>query len=857
MAEPERHVNQSEELPKEVYDEPTGTAPSDPRPDLTRLEKGEEPDKPSSDSADIEQQAPSRERLSQAEEHENAVGRGYRSAPVTRGGTFKKWTQLSGRKKWGIGLGAGVLGGGFIAFFLLLLPALRLEGYMATINRRVFAAGANAVEQRVENQYERYLMKRILFIERCGNRVTGDCAADYTNMGIAGSLFNSWRDAKIEYKFFDKFGLEVQSYKNHLTGEQRYKIIDKKGMIGNPGDQLTIKDGKLVLGKYEGGSRIFGKEWAKFIGDQTRWYQFMQRKSVRKYLVRKHGVRFWCFFACKTSDSVELKAVDAKTRYKYQFVKRFVLPFSPKYAFFMNCLISGDSTNKDGPCGEEALRKQGIDRSELSDDEIKKIIANFENNPSPALSRIVIQGILEKILVDEAAAKTAVSAIPVAGQIYFALVLIDMFNQLDQFVKHDGLSKFAADLNSRQYLEYYAGMRSANDEMKAGVLPPDEVGTLMNQFNDGNQSAEESLVYQAYRDPSKATTSLLGAKAYAATAEKEPYLCANGKPIPQGELVCPEKKIAHTFAIEQIRNDDTVSGLVDALNIYQSCHGRETLNRCIPPFGVRPSAIVHPILKRINDITSAIFDTLLSKTILLIGKAPGVGSLISFLDNKASDLAMAMFQKVFPLPVQLNSPGREKYDGLEAGGEVAASEFNKGGYTDSGQPYGLGGRLLSPEEQANASQAYLNQEDYNSAHSSVIARLGNMENPNSVLNRFIAIIPTSWGQLSANASVLFSNPFRNIGLIWHPAYAADTTVDINAFGVPRFGYEANDPVFKADPAIYTPEYCQTQQKQWEASKSDDPVTGIDQYSKTNPCLLEQVSVEAASSVFTEDDSLSD
>jgi hypothetical protein len=100
------------------------------------------------------------------------------------------------------------------------------------------------------------------------------------------------------------------------------------------------------------------------------------------------------------------------------------------------------------------------------------------------------------------------------------------------------------------------------------------------------------------------------------------------------------------------------------------------------------------------------------------------------------------------------------------------------------------------------------------------------------------------------------NPFSHMGSIFHPAYAAAAATDINAFGVPRFGYTANDSVFDADPSIYTPEYCQQLQQNWEASKTQDPVTGIDEYSSTDPCLLEQASVEAASSVFTNNDSLS-
>lgn len=799
---------------------------------------------------------PDRSELSQAEQipEDNKVGRGYRrSAPAKKTGAFN-WSGFSARKKWAIGAGGGLIGGGLIALFLFFLPMLRLEGYLAGINRRVYAVANNAVSQRIDNLFERYMVTKVLKMQTCGNKITAECKADFSKSGLAGPLFNAWQDARVENRLFEKYGIEVQSYKNKVDGKERFKLIDKDGRFGKRGDELTVKDGKLVLGKFEGGPRIFGQEWSKFIKNETRWDQVLQRKSVRKYLVRKHGTKFWCFFACKTKDSIDNAHVSAKTKLKLKLIEWTVMPFSQKYGLIMQCLTTAEMSK----CSPDNLERNGIDRSIFTDQDLADL-QKVVDEPNTKLSQLIIEKLLVKIGMDQTTARAAVSAAGGVGLIYLGLSALDTIENMKDAVANGSLGKIAANVNSDQYVEYYAAMRTANDEMKAGALPLDEVGALVSQFNDGGRPAEQSLVYQAYNKPKEAAATMFSGVALAASTsstgnQSKPYLCNSGQPIPGGMLVCPEKTLnKRGFKIESFFKD--ANGLIKALDLYDKCYGVSPGGHCIPPIGINPRDAVHQVLKTTNWVINNTLGTVMSATLTLIRKFPPANDLINFATSYIGKFFNSIFNEVFPLPLSPDSPGREKYDALEAGGEITASEFNQGGYTDSGQPYGLGGQLLSEKDNTAAAEAYLQQEDYDNNHDGLINRIASIDNPSSLINRFAMAMPASWGQLSARLGQMFSNPFHNLGFWAQPAYADASTASINAFGVDRFGYKVNDPAFSADPAKYTPEYCDQLNKNWQDTKTDNPVTGTTRYGSTNPCLLEEVAVEAASSAFTQDDSL--
>ena len=769
------------------------------------------------------------------------LGRGY------TGKLGDRLTGLSRRQKTGVGIILGLAGGGSIFSLLFFGPVLRLESYMQRINQRAFSYASEAVETRTSNLFRNYMTTHILSLEGCKAVRSIDCRANYAGKGIASQLYATWQDAKVEEQIFDKMGFSIESTSNPNSnaGVHKFTLRDRRGRL------ITFSGAddwdRFVSGQFTGGSRSLGRELRVAIKDSTRWYDVMQRRSVRNYLERKHGVKLWCFLACKARDNVELNVADAKTKYKSAFVERFVYPISGKYGFIMDCLISREPGK--GQCSVESLRNRGIDRDRVPDEVVARIVKEFETTPDLNLSQVIIKQLLEKVM-SQTAAQATVSAIPVAGQIYFGLVVIDTFDKLNGFVESGGLGQYAAEVNASQYLEYYTGMRSFNDEMKSHAVGMDEVSTVMQEF----EGAEDSKVYQAYNSTGAVTAGLFSQKAYAQAAGSDPdgYVCDDGDPIPEGEYVCEEKRLNRTYAIEDWRNNQVVDGIVDTLDNYD-CISPEVAGHCPP--GASPRSYIRPALGTIEQVSNSVFGTLADAAMSVVRALPAVGDIIKYVENKSSDLMQAMFGKVFPLPVSIDSPGREKYDGLEAGGDIAASQFGEGGYTDDGKGYGLGAPALSRSEASEIYQNFIAQQDYEYAHSGLIARLTNLSNPRSFASRLINTVPNNPNQSAQNLASSIINPFKLIGSLFgnisRPVSAQQAVAqnDINAFAITRYGYPASDPTLNIDPAELTPEFCEHAKAVRDLSATQNPETGFDEYSAANPCLLEEVVVEAAGGLF--------
>lgn len=744
-------------------------------------------------------------------------------------------------------IGGGVVGlviGGSAGLLFLFAPLLRLDSYMSKINQRVFGLAAGAVEARLDHLLDRYMLAHVINLQSCTATVSTDCKADYSNKGIAAGLFASWRDVKIENRIMDKFGFKVESTTRGSSGDfHRFTITNRDGQ------SYTFDDAndwnRFRAGQYTGGSRELGRELRRITREDFKWYQVLQRRSVRKYLERKHNIRIWCFMACSKRDDIDRRISDAKVRHKLRFIQRFVYPMSPKYGFIMTCLTSGGSK-----CTHAEARRAGLDRGRMSDSDVTDLIDRV-NGPdaSGRLGSTILEEVINRVMRDQAkrqAARTALRAVPIAGQIYFALYIMDMIERADTFIDDNGLSKLAAELNAHQYLEWYVGMRSAGDELKFHQLTLDEAGVISNDF----AGAEESRVFQA-------RYGIGDSKKY--NERDLAYKCKNGQPIPEDEYVCEEKKIARRYAVEQWRDHPVVGRFLDtALSNYRRCWGVD------PPgpvgcAGVRPKTVVRTALGIIDKVADSILGPIMNGALAVMKRIPGVGGFVSFLEEKVAQLVETFFKIIFPLPLDTDSLAREKYDGLEAGGEFAAYEFCKGGYNERKEPYGLGCQRLTPEEATQAEKEYLEQRRYDYEHSGFFARLTDLEYSNSLGNHIVASLPTSvngfFGKLTGMYGGLFSSfGSSGLGFAFRPAYAAEDPIGESPFGVSRYGYKVGDANLTRDPEEYTEEYCKEAKEQWESddNKFEDPQTGFDEYRSPNPCLLEEAAVEAGGLLFTDD-----
>lgn len=752
--------------------------------------------------------------------------------------------RISGMKRRNKIAGGGILGaaiGAGIAAFIILTPLLRLESYLAKINQRVFAYTANAVEKRVQNLAERYIAGRVLVLEQCTAVRSNDCKVNYANAGIAKNLFLAWQDARIEQKLFDGMGFKIESTNNpdRKAGVHRFTLRDNKTgksiVLSNVKDWDNFKDGQ-----FKGGRREFGRVFNNIIKDNTKWYQILQRVSYRRYATRKHGAKFWCFSACKTVDKAELKLLDAKTRFKYRLVERVVYPFSGKYGLIMDCIISGGSK-----CNTENFKSKKIDRNKLSQKEVEKIIAYFDKNPTAKLKDYFFQKFLVKVietLPGKLSAQETLDSIPIAGQIYLAVTIVDMLDRMDSKLKDNTLGKFAASINADQYLEFYTAMRSNSDELKSHVLGIDEAGAVMDSF----KGAEDSLVYKQNYDPGSVES------ARGLPDNK----CQDGKPIPKGQVVCKEKRVARTFVVTDWRNNDVVDGLATTLNTYGACiGGKIVFGKC--PQG-EPRKYIRPILGGINKIADSIFGTFAKIAFKTVAFIPGVDGIMSFVQDKFGEIIQFFFGYIFPLPISADDTpkaARDRYDGLEAGGELAAYGFGSGSV--SSNDYGIGGQQLSPQQAVAVWQDYNDQQNFDYKRRGLFARLTDLGQPDSLASRAVQSAPSSPSQFAIGFSTVITSIFNGkmFASLAHSLFIHKANADvlpIDAFGIPKSGYSVNDPAINMDPALLTKDFCDSAKQERDASKTVDFETGLDLYSKTDPCQLTQIAAETASAEFTND-----
>lgn len=808
---------------------------------------------------------------------------------------------------WSKGITGAIIGlitGFSIAGTVFFTPIIKLDAMLSRINDRAMAMVNSAMQNRINHLAEKYVLARVIGLQRCGAVRSIDCKMNYTGMGMARNLFKNWEDGKMEEKLFDKFGLSVESTTNPNPGQggaHKFTLRDRHGKsitFSNIDDWEKFKNGR-----FKGGSREFGREFNKLLKEETRWTEVLERTRLRRYLSRKHDVKFWCFWACKTKDKIDIKIAEAKTRMKLKFIEKFVDPVSSKYGGILTCLVKGDPNCTD-------LSKTKPDRSKMDegdiadyaekidpDIEVKDVTpskldipanANIPGTELPGEEKATVQAtryVIEKIvtrIVDaeagKAAGQVAARAVPIIGWAYLGLTIFDVLDRVDEFAKNDGLTKMAAGVKMVQYIDYYTGMRTINDELKSGKLSLDEIGATMTEF-DG---AELSQVWQNYNG-SASLSSLFGNKVFAqeTKTQDEDFLCDDGKKIPEGQIVCNEMRLDKTYAIQDLRDNQYVDMYIDqVLGVYRGTHVPTVGLACpcvpnptagmfedVPILGTVQKTLTikgayRAISGTINWVSENTIGKALSFTNNLMKNIPFYASITEFFTNMFSSGVNWLFGYIFPAPIQMESPGRVKYEGLEAGAEIVANEYAIGGKTEEGDEYGLGAPTVTNKEAATIMGDYYDQLYYEHRTGSLFTRLADIKNPYSFASVAIMSMPTNFNSVGTdtlnNIASIPSSIMQSISsLITKPASAASLRQQqfaINAFSVSRAGYKVDDPIFDADPEKYTEENCTEMQDKKDSNKTTNPKTGMEENFTANPCLLEKAVTDVAGSYFTDTDS---
>jgi len=752
------------------------------------------------------------------------------------------------KKNWKkIALGGGILGfvGGTIGLLFFLLPSLKVAHLVNNLEQRFMGVAANAIEQRAETLFSRYVRNRVFpLVKACGNLVTPECSAGFDpGRGIASNLFSNWRDANIEQKVFTERGLRVE----YNRGTDRYTIF-RTGTAGvdfdGPNFELNDFDGRDV-GKSE-----LRREIKKALKEFTFWERVMLRGPVRRLAARRWNVR-WCFFACKTIDNIRESSFSAAQRLKLKMIERTIAPFSDRLAVYFTCAVS-DCANQEFLRQRSRTLARAVE--EIGEAELKKITDGLNRN-----NRRVSQALVERILTaafNETTGKAGAASIPVIGWIY----IVDAVNEIDTKLYNGFISQYLADNTAAQYAEFYLNFRTHFDEAIDDQLSLEEVGAQSQLF----EGLEGSLVYQQ-----ELGTGITGSAA--SSSGPEGYVCADGNPIPSGQLVCEERKVGKTSGYDSWRLSDEAALLSGAILGGYRCGPFLGIsiaigNDCAPGSPEDDEAWL--IDEGIHEIFSVLNSVLEVLGKVVVGAIRVVaGPLYTWFEERLGDLAQMVLEHIFTFIQAGAGPGHQVFDDLYAGADVVGNDFAKGlEDPNSGELFGLGGQLLTDEE-VQDNITYLEQNELEEFRQQpLFARLFSTQDSNSLISQVAMLAPadSSLSGIKQFMASLF-NPISlvaNLGTsLASPVYAQTYQYQGDPFEIDQYGYAVDDPLFSLDPEEITEGACVPGGELYEDWK--DGIIGDDPGEKTqngqimntepNPCMLEYSTVNVLSSWFTNAD----
>ncbi|MFT4532602.1 MAG: hypothetical protein ACI9T8_000631 [Candidatus Saccharimonadales bacterium] len=736
----------------------------------------------------------------------------------------KKSKRSKSRRKAMMAIGASAAIGLSVAG-VAYLPAILMGQITSKIGDAFMDRVNHAVEIRTEKLIGTYVQRVIApSLTTCGTAISKDCDAFRRGQGPISRLYTSWRDNGIETKLLDKHGLD---FKLSTNGNGRVNVF-KTNTNGVRG----------LVGEY--GSNSVGREVSKLIKADVNSAGVLERKHIRSLIATKYRSAKWCFFACKKKDQLGDIKLSAKKRLQLKLINRVANPISSKLGTLMACTLSGCS-DTDLKNSTDTLARELANTVDA--DYITEAVEKLDARGNPRLGQFLVQELLEKMMKSmgvQAGARTAiVSSIPIAGQIYLGIVIMDLVDRFDQKIKDRAFSNYLYEsVNAPAAVEFATNVNVLSEEAHTGNMSLEESGAVFSTFNRYNQS--------------RLNSAMVNDQVGGFEACEDTTLSGTTDPV-----VCPEKNLRPTLAIEEIRNDPFIDQVFTLANVYGRCAGGEVRGRCI---GVRPRTIIRPVLDGINwaagEVIGFVFDGIQRTVDLATGG--WMTSTLDWVTMHATNIMTAIAKKIFPVAINAVAEHGEAVVQYAAGTDVIASQFAEGVVNEDGTEIGLGGKALSPEEQVSLDFAIADRRAEEISTQSTFARYFDASDPQSLLatslGSLASVLPVSGQTLSISASFggFASNVMSNFG--FSNRASADLPEDRSElFGVTQFGIPAGDPALTVDPESLTPEVCADYASARENSKQVDPATGREVYTLTNPCQLDETLVDTLTKVFDLDE----
>lgn len=725
----------------------------------------------------------------------------------------------------GLGIGGGVATG-VILVMLAWVPAQKLASLLSFTNDITSASQnqvGDTVSQRLFSQYLSHHVIPGLVTGNCvSTNISRSCALVGPEQTYTAKLFRAWRDSNLEAKLYKNYGLEIVKTGDvginiHIRSDRlQYDIFSGDYTP----DRLSEFDNKIYssLSNKNEVRRIARES----VSGETKWKTMIRRYQVAKLLERKYGVRL-CFVACEGRDKIDNwlltnPIADRSRAAKAYIAQRVVGPFNESLALAMGCALDPASNCADPENSDRDGDKRTKFQTQLRDraKELASSVGGSEKlekliSESSAIKQKGITGyFLEKVLTSiggETAAKIAGKAIPIVGTADLIAGLVGGAATLGPLY----VSMYY-NIHSQELMNTYAMYAAAQDEYKSGDMDSVTYGSFVDSLNadpeSGNDQlgAESSRVYQAFLQSDNANgtlSSLFTPSVSAAT---------NGcnDPADTGTLLCKEESVvAPDGAIKSI-----FGGMADFLN----------------------STGLGPLANVWNGAVAAITGPITEA----ISKLPAVQALMSKTAELLQPIGAMFAEKLFP-PIMLpDSSGSRKASSILGGGFISAQE----GCINSGC------QVVSANEYASASLAYLSEEQDSFKSQSLATRLFDTSDYRSLVSRVATLMPSSLPTISHSLqSITSTNFFSTLGSslsrLFSPRASAAPSSGVYAayfgeLGATTYGYPANDELLTTnDYAAYeTTHQCDNPDTNmnWGNSTVYNDKTGQYDHTTTNGCL---------------------
>ncbi len=729
-------------------------------------------------------------------------------------------------KKAKIAAAVGVVGTTVsIVGIVALLPNFLMKQMTRKLTDAFMDTSAYALRTRTEAYIKSYVTNIIGPSTTCGVKVERGCQVFDPGQSLPSKLYSTWSKNRIEDKLFKNYGLEFE-----MDTREPNKIHIFK----------TDADGvRSEMGVF--GRNSVTREATRLIDAETRFEGLVARRHVRSLLSRPpFNAEKFCLIACNKKDEILDFKISAITKLKTKLIGRIVAPINPQVATYMLCFVVS-CKNAEGEAAEAALSVLKQADSEL----IKSIAKEIEESGAKSYKQYIIGKIgtfvIRHILmkgqeeaVKEVTVKSFLSAIPAAGQIYFAITMADFLDSIDQKIKDNSISKYMRTINEAAYASYAANFLYGNDDTQS--------------FEASMQDSAALFSLVKGFSASRLSQSLSG------VSPKTTIECDDGVVL-EGEddaLVCPEKNVQPKVAIEELRKDPTVSAFMDIANSYGSCKGQEVAGTC---YGFRPRTYIRPILRAVSWFTGKVSDGVFSA----VKSVPYVGEALDSAQNWMGEYAAQFIEwgakKLFPVAVNAAAEGKELFDQYAAGIDVINNSFLKGYEDEDGALQGLGAKKLTSEESSQLRKQIALEKKEDLKNSSFFARYFDFSNTRSLASiSTLAMAENAFGGDTINITPKFDggsylDTFASAFGLNKKADALTVYDRQSLFGVAQYGFPLNDPALQADPLTLTPEVCRQNAEAREASKYRNEETGEDEYGVVDVCMLDRVVVDSLTKAY--------